>query len=55
MATEAQQILVVIVLAALFVFVNLKAGSNWLKFISIAGWLGSMMLAVWLLIKWTGI
>lgn len=52
MSETAQQIIVVVVFAALLFALNLKAGSTWLKVLTLWGGVAAAGLAGWLIVEW---
>ena len=52
MDVVVQQIAVLLVFAMALLFVNLKAGTTWLKFITLWGMVASFAGAGWLVVEW---
>jgi hypothetical protein len=52
MTETAQQILVLILFAVVMYLANLKAGVNWLRFLTVVGFCGASGLASYLIVDW---
>lgn len=52
MSVEVQQIAVLLVFAMALLFVNLKAGTTWLKFVTLWAMVAAFGAAGWLVVEW---
>jgi len=50
-----QQIGILLAMALVWLLINMKAGTNWLKFVSIVGLLAFMVMASWVAIHAAGV
>lgn len=49
---ELAKIGAVLALALVFMLVNMKAGQNWLRLLTVTGLVGALGLASWLVVDW---
>lgn len=52
MSAEVQQVAVLLAFALVLLLLNLKAGTTWLKFLSLWSTLAFLGLAGWVVVRW---